>query len=122
MKYMKLDKKLDRVMALFTVFMLAFTFGVTMARNMTVNTYAENEDGVYEERDEHFVTFYDDGQKLIVKTNARTVKEALDKAGYELSSGDKVEPALNTKIDNDNFFINIYRARPVLVKVGLMEK
>ncbi len=122
MDAMKLDKKLDRVMVLVTAFMMAFTFGVTMARNATVNTYAENEDGVYEEQEEHFVTFYDDGDKLIVKTTARTVKEALDKAGYELSTGDKVEPALNAKIDNNNFFINIYRARPALVKVGLTEK
>ena len=119
---MKLDKKLDRVMALLTAFMMAFVFGVTMARNMTGNTYAENEEGIYEEADEHFVVFYDDGEKLIVKTNARTVKEALDKAHYELSAGDKVEPTLDAKIDRDNFFINIYRARPALVKVGLTEK
>ncbi len=119
---MKLDRKLDRVMALLTVFLLAFVFGVTMARNMTTNTYAENEAGVYEEADEHFVVFYDDGEKLIVKTNARTVKEALDKAGYKLSAGDKVEPTLDAKIDRDNFFINIYRARPALVKVGVTEK
>lgn len=119
---MKLDKKLDRVLILLTVFLLAFVFGVTMAKNMTVNTYAENEDGIYEEQDEHFVTFYDDGNKLTVRTTARTVKEALEKAHYELSAGDKVEPTLDAKIDNDNFFINIYRARPALVKVGVLEK
>lgn len=119
---MKLDKKLDRVMVLLTAFMMAFTFGVTMAKNMTVNTYAEDETGVYEEQDEHFVSFYDDGEKLTVKTNARTVKEALEKAGYKLEMGDKVEPTLDAKIDGNNFFINIYRARPVLVKVGLAEK
>ena len=119
---MKLDRKLDRVMLLLTVFLLAFVFGATMAKNMTVNTYAENEEGIYEEQEEHFVTFYDDGEKLIVKTNARTVKEALDKAGYKLSQGDKVEPTLDAKVNSNNFFINIYRARPALVKVGVIEK
>lgn len=119
---MKLDKKLDRVMLFAIVFSLAFVFGLTLAKNALVNTYAEGEDGVYEEQDEHFVTFYDDGKKLIVKTTARTVKEALDKAGYKLTVGDKVEPTLDAWINSNNFFINIYRARPALVKVGLVEK
>lgn len=119
---MKLDRKLDRVMFLATVFLLAFVFGVTMAKNAMVNTYAENEEGIYEEQDEYFVTFYDEGKKLTVKTNARTVGEALSKAGYKINMTDKVEPALDTKIDSNNFFINIYRSRPALVKIGLTEK
>ena len=49
------------------VFMLAFVFGVTFAKNAFVNTYAETEEGIYEEAEEHFVTFYYDGDKLIVK-------------------------------------------------------
>ncbi|MBQ6410083.1 G5 domain-containing protein [Candidatus Saccharibacteria bacterium] len=119
---MKLDHKLDKIMFLGIVFMLAFVFGVTFAKNMMVNTYAETEDGIYEEAEEHFVTFYDNGEKLTIKTTARTVKEALDKAGYQVNMTDKVEPGLDTKIDRDNFFINIYRSRPALLKVGLNEK
>ena len=102
---MKLNHKLDKIMFLGIVFMLAFIFGVTIAKNMSVNTYAENENGIYEETEDHFVTFYDDGKKLTVKTTAKTVKEALDKAGYKISTSDKVEPALDTKIDRDNFFL-----------------
>lgn len=119
---MKLDHKLDKIMFLGIVFMLAFVFGVTFAKNMMVNTYAETEEGIYEEAEEHFVTFYDNGEKLTIKTTARTVKEALDKAGYQVNMTDKVEPGLDTKIDRDNFFINIYRSRPALLKVGLTEK
>lgn len=119
---MKLNHKLDKIMFLATVFMLAFVFGVTAAKNLMTNTFAQSEDGIYEEQDEYFVTFYDDGTKLTVKTNARTVKEALDKAGFKISTSDKVEPALDTKIDNNNFFINIYRSHPALVKVGVLEK
>ena len=44
---MKLDHKLDKIMFLGIVFMLAFVFGVTFAKNMMVNTYAETEDGIY---------------------------------------------------------------------------
>lgn len=119
---MRLDHKADKILFLATAFLLAFVFGVTFAKNAMVNTYAENENGIYEEAEEHFVTFYDDGQKLTVKTTARTVKEALDKAGYMVATTDKVEPALDTRIDRDNFFINIYRSHPALVKVGLNEK
>ena len=119
---MRLSHKVDKVMFLATVFLLAFVFGVTFAKNAMVNTYAENEEGVYEEAEEHFVTFYDNGEKLTVKTNARTVKEALDKAGYSINPTDKVEPTLDAKIDSNNFFINIYRARPALVKIGMTEK
>ena len=119
---MKLDYKPDKIMFFATVFLLAFIFGVTFAKNMMVNTYAENEDGIYEEAEEHFVTFYDEGKKLTVKTTAKTVKEALDKAGYKLNPTDIVEPTLDARIDADNFFINIYRSQPVLVKVGMTEK
>lgn len=119
---MELKRRTDKILLLVTIFMLASVFGAMAARSVMSNTYAETESGVYEEQDEYFVTFYDDGGKLTVKTNARTVKEALDKAGYKINPTDKVEPALDTKIDSNNFFINIYRSRPVLVKVGLNER
>ena len=119
---MELKRGFDKAMFLLIVFLISFVIGTTMAKNALINTYAEGEDTIFEEHDEYFVTFYDSGEKLTVKTNARTVKEALDKAGYEISAGDLVEPGLNTEINRDNFFINIYRARPALVKVGLNEK
>lgn len=119
---MKSIRRVDRVLLIATIFMLSAVFGAMSAEKALVNTYAEGENGVYEEQEEHFVTFFDDGAKLIVKTNARTVSEALEKAGYEVGAGDIVEPGLDTKIDMNNFFINIHRARPALVKMGVMEK
>lgn len=119
---MKLGRRADRVLLIATIFCVAFVFGMTIVKNTTVNTYAESEDGIYEEHEEHFVTFYDNGEKLTVKTAAATVKEALDKAGYRLNAADKVEPTLDAKIDRDNFHINIYRSHPAIVKVGFKEK
>lgn len=69
-----------------------------------------------------YVTIFEDGEKLIVKTEAETVSEVIERAGISLNSGDKIEPALETRIDIDNFFINIYRARPVVVKDGQIQK
>ena len=68
---------------------------------------------------EFYVNFYDDGEKLIVKTSAKTVREALARAKITLSASDSVEPALDSEITSDNFHINIYRARPVLLIDGI---
>ncbi|MBR3116169.1 G5 domain-containing protein [Candidatus Saccharibacteria bacterium] len=88
------------------------------------NTFAEgNEDEVvvFEADGARYVSFFADGEKLIVKTDAHTVGEALERAGIELNEGDTVEPGLETEINANNYYINIYRARPVIVKDGLTE-
>ncbi|MBO7176539.1 MAG: ubiquitin-like domain-containing protein, partial [Clostridia bacterium] len=57
------------------------------------NTYAEGEEAaIYEAEGAKYVTFYDDGNKLIVRTEAKTVGEALNRAEIILNEGDKVEP------------------------------
>ena len=100
------------------VVILSFIFGTVM-KNITQNTFAENEDSANQTLSEtHHVVIYDQGKKLTIKTDAITVGEALDRAGYELASSDTVEPALTSFINLDNFHINIYRSRPVLVTDG----
>ena len=84
------------------------------------NTFAESNNGdeTYQSVGERFVTFYDDGEKLIVKTDARTVGEALERVSIEVSDSDIVDPGKDTEINADNFFVNIYRSRPVVLKDG----
>lgn len=118
---MRLSKKIDKALTITLGLILTFIFGMFITRGIS-NTYAETEDGVFVESENHFVNFYDNGEKLIVKTNAGTVGEALNRAGYQLADSDIVEPSLDTKIDADNFFINIYRSRPAIVKDGKVEK
>ncbi|MBR2998605.1 G5 domain-containing protein [Candidatus Saccharibacteria bacterium] len=118
---MKLARKLDKVMVLMVVATLVLVFGAVVS-GLTHTTFAENEDGFYTANEARFVTFYDEGSKLTVRTSAKTVGEALERADITINSGDLVEPALDTEIDIDNFFINIYRARPVIVKDGGVEK
>ncbi|MBR5027428.1 G5 domain-containing protein [Candidatus Saccharibacteria bacterium] len=67
----------------------------------------------------HFVTFYDEDSKLTVKTTAHTVREALERAKILINDADHVEPALDTEIDANNFYINIYRAYPVILIDGI---
>jgi uncharacterized protein YabE (DUF348 family) len=59
-----------------------------------------------------------DGIKQIVPTNDKTVGKLLSKLQLTLKQGDIVEPNLTTKINQDDFRINIYRAIPVKIVDG----
>ncbi|MBQ3348463.1 G5 domain-containing protein [Candidatus Saccharibacteria bacterium] len=118
---MKLSKRTDRILLIATVFILTFTTAFMVNHN-NEDTFADSENGVYVESDEYFVTFYDEGEKLTVKTNAATVGEAIKRAGIILNETDIVEPGLDTAIMSNNFYINIHRSRPVVIKDGLNTK
>ena len=118
-RYMKLPKKFDKILCGILVLSLALVFGC-MIKISSSNTFAESEAFVTEGA--KYVSFYDDGQKLTVKTDAATVGEAIERAGILINDGDIVEPGLDAEINAENYFINIYRARPVVVKDGVIEK
>ena len=118
---MKLPRSFDRVLVLITAFLMAFTISSMISTNAR-RTYAADENGIYEETEEHFVSFYDEGEKLTVRTNAATVGEALERAGIQLALTDIVDPGLDTPINSDNFFINIHRSRPAVVRLGATER
>lgn len=69
--------------------------------------------------DKHVITIYDQGEKRVVLTDAGTVKETLEQAGASLSEHDRVEPALDTEFVAQNYTVNIYRARPVMIVDGM---
>lgn len=119
---MELEKKFNRILMVFVAVALVALAGVFLTM-LSRNTFAETEENpdIFVTDGERFVTFYDDGKKLTVRTEALTVGEALERAGIALNNGDKVEPGLAAEINADNFFINIYRVRPVVVKDGVNE-
>ena len=120
---MKLSKKIDKALIALAIVFLAVFFGflVKIGSNTTFAEGNSDELTVVDAGAMKYVSFYDDGTKLTVKTEARTVGEALDRAGIEINEGDIVEPGLDTEINADNYFINIYRARPVILKDGVKE-
>lgn len=121
---MRLSRKIDHALGFVAAISLIVVFGILIGLTAR-NTFAEGDDtqdSSYITEGAKFVTFYDDGEKLIVKTDAKTVKEALDRAEIIINDGDIVEPGLDTEINADNFFINIYRARPVVVEDGKTTK
>lgn len=65
--------------------------------------------------DSRVVHLYVDGQSRIIPTRAQTVQQVLEKAGIELHEGDVTEPATDSLIVNQDFNINVYRAKPVTI-------
>lgn len=119
---MRLSRKIDQALGFILAISVIVVFGVLIGLTAH-NTFAEgDEQNISIIGEEKFVTFYDNGEKLTVKTDASTVREAIDRAGIIINDGDIVEPGLDSEINIDNFFINIYRARPVVVKDGKATK
>lgn len=120
---MRLSKRIDRALDIVIAISLIVIFAV-VANITHRSTFADSnmETSTFATEGARYVTFYDNGNKLTVKTEASTVKEALERAGIVLNEGDIVEPGLDAEISMDNYHINIYRARPVVVRDGKITK
>ena len=65
--------------------------------------------------DYHVVYLFDKGRKQVLNSKASTVRKLLSESSIKLNKADVVEPGLKTKIVEDNYRVNIYRARPVTI-------
>lgn len=65
--------------------------------------------------DSHVVFLYDNGQRQTLDTKVTSVGELVNNLDLHLIEQDVVEPSRDTPIVEDNFRVNIYRARPVTV-------
>lgn len=88
-----------------------FSFSLVVANGQTLGP-----------SDSHVVSLYIDGKESSAPTRAATVKEFLNKANVQLNTNDLVEPSQDTQITEDNFNINVYRARPVTIVDGTTSK
>lgn len=68
------------------------------------------------------ITIHDRTQEKVILTHATSVKDALKDAGVALDQNDAVEPGLTQELVDNNYYINIYRARPVLVTDGIVRQ
>jgi uncharacterized protein YabE (DUF348 family) len=72
---------------------------------------------------DNFITIYDSGTKLTIRTDAPTVADVLERANISITDFDTIEPALDTPTESaPNFIINIYRAHFVIVVDGVERK
>ena len=119
---MRLPRKIEQALSFVITTSLVVVF-VVLIGLFSRNTFAESDDDEsFVLNDAKYVTFYDGDSKLTVKTDAATVGDALKRVDMILNDGDKVEPGLDSEINADNYYINIYRAHPVIVKDGLNDK
>ncbi len=107
-------------------------FGVLVAMDSRTFANAENQENPEEEIEIEeidpagykYVTVFDNStnEKKTVRTNAETVAELLDRLQIKLSEADSVDPEPKSTINANNFFVNIYRSRPVIISDGLKTK
>ena len=114
---MRLSKNLDQALILLVISVVLLLAGSIFTLTLQ-RTFAAGEEEPATLLSEYFVNIFDGSDKLTVKSKEATVAEILERSGVELSTGDIVEPALETVVNADNYFINIYRARPALVRDG----
>ncbi len=68
--------------------------------------------------DSNIVKLTDAGETRTLPTRAKTVEDLLNRLDIQVEPSDIIEPKKSTKILEDNFSINIYRARPVTIIDG----
>ncbi len=68
--------------------------------------------------DSRIVLLSINGKQQVVPTRATTVSDMLTRQNITLGKGDVVEPDPDTPIVQDNFRVNVYRARSVIIYNG----
>ena len=119
---MKLRNQLTFV-AIGLLFVLLFT--ANFSRTKFAEVFATESGKNESSENVHFVTFHEKDSSLTIKTNAKTVEEALKRAKIELDGNDRTTPDRLEEInveDGKNFDVYIYRARPVVMIDGAVKK
>lgn len=65
---------------------------------------------------EHIITLHDDGVEKGFITKKHTLREALADAKVRIDERDRTEPSLDEKLTANSYEVNVYRARPVLIR------
>lgn len=68
---------------------------------------------------QHILSIHDGGNERGVITEAKTLREAFKKANITLEKHDITEPSLDEELISGTYEVNIYRARPVIIKDGI---
>lgn len=118
LRYMRINRKHLRFSIFSFGLILLTLFFVSCTRSASLDAFADSE----ENAGSTFITIYDAGSELVVKSDASTVREVLERAEITIEDEDIVEPGLDETINGDDFYINIYRSRQVIVIDGNVKK
>ncbi|MEX2006876.1 MAG: G5 domain-containing protein [Candidatus Saccharimonadales bacterium] len=97
---------------------IAPVFGLLLGLVLIGGIWLTRGDSLSRPSQSHVVFLSDSGQTRTLTTKEGTVGDLINKLPLNLISEDVVEPSLTTPISEDNFRINVYRARPVTVVEG----
>lgn len=70
---------------------------------------------------ERIITLHDDGTDKGFITKKSTLREALKEQKIRLDSLDRTEPGLDEKLVASSYQVNVYRARPLIIRDGNVE-
>lgn len=123
-KHMRIRKtRANLSILILGIVILCLLFGIVIKKqDFFASAISTDESAEVDDVIEHYITFYDAGSSLTVRSDAKTVREALERANISLGEFDTVEPSLDENIKEEDFNINIYRAREVLVIDGKSKK
>lgn len=89
--------------------------GLLMGVAIVVGVIVSRPHATLRPSDSYVVFLNDNGSKQTLDTKAPTVGDLVKKLPLDLIPQDVVEPSPDTPIVQDNFRVNVYRARPVMV-------
>ncbi|MBP6038231.1 MAG: G5 domain-containing protein [Candidatus Saccharimonas sp.] len=92
---------------------LVVAVGLLLFLSFSHRVYAESS---VPSANEHIITVHDDGVDKGFITTAGTLREALEKEKIAIDPKDRTEPGLDETLVAASYEVNIYRARPVLVR------
>jgi len=71
---------------------------------------------------ERLVTIHDRGVERGIITKKNTLRDVFTEAGIRLDENDRVEPGLDEKLVTNNYQVNVYRARPIVIVDGQVQQ
>lgn len=71
---------------------------------------------------ERLITIHDGNQERGMVTRATTLRQAFNEAHIEIDSHDRIEPGLDEDLVANNYEVNVYRARPVIIADGAVRQ
>lgn len=95
-----------------------FTIAFLLLVSGGIYWFAEQTNRLPKNYNVNIVIISHDNKQQIVPSKEKTVGKLLGKLNIKLGEGDVVEPSVNTRIDQDQFRVNIYRALPVQIVDG----
>lgn len=104
-------QKYVKVGSLYTVLFTAALFSFIFLIHSNGTAHAQGEA-------KRLISVYDRNTLSSFLTDQKTIGEALKENGFELDPRDTVEPSRDEELVADDYQVNIYRARPVVVIDG----